>query len=115
MGFRDLFDAVVERFEATGDARSVYGEPVELENKTVVPVARVGYGLGGGFGSGCDEDSGDEAGGLGGGISVTPIGVMEITPDGTRYVPLNDRRKLVGAGLIGLALGLVIGLRWWGR
>jgi uncharacterized spore protein YtfJ len=35
-----------DHFSATASAKSVYGEPVHTGNRTIVPVARVGYGLG---------------------------------------------------------------------
>jgi hypothetical protein len=35
-----------DKFAATANARSVYGEPVRACNRTIVPVAQVGYGLG---------------------------------------------------------------------
>lgn len=49
--------------------------------------------------------------GEGGCLSARPIGVIEVTPETTRYVPLTRWRTLVGAGLIGLALGLVAEFR----
>ncbi len=112
MEFSELWESMVEGFESTGRARSVYGEPVELENKTVVPVARVRCGFGGGI-TGVGE--GIEAQGLGGGITVSPVGVLEITPEATRYVPLNRWRKRIAAGVVGLSLGFAAGwliLRW---
>lgn len=109
MELSDLWESMVEGFESTGRARSVYGEPVERENKTIVPVARVRYGFGGG-------NAGNvQARGLGGGITVSPVGVLEITPEATRYVPLNRWRRRIAAGVVGLSLGLAVGwllLRW---
>lgn len=109
MEFSDLWESMVEGFESTGRARSVYGEPVERANRTVVPVARVSYGFGGG------NVGGPGTQGLGGGITVSPVGVLEITPEATRYVPLNRWRKRVLAGGVGLSLGLAAGwllFRW---
>ncbi|MFB6152456.1 MAG: spore germination protein GerW family protein [Haloarculaceae archaeon] len=110
-----------------GDSASVdrvYGDPIEVDGKTVVPVARVAYGFGGGYGSGDgrgDRSDGDgvvdgdyegadsgEGGGGGGGVRVKPAGVLDITETDTRFVPLGDRRKTVASLLGGLLLGYLL-------
>ncbi|MEO6825841.1 MAG: hypothetical protein ABI255_05510 [Microbacteriaceae bacterium] len=65
----------------TVGARSVYGEPLELDGITLVPVALTQYGFGGGGG----DDSGDGGGG-GGGCSV-PIGAYVRDRNGLRFEP----------------------------
>lgn len=69
---------IFTKFAKNRDVSLVYGEPIEMGLKKVLPVAKVKYAVGGG---------GDGSGGEGGGgaISVDPIGVFEITPDDVRY------------------------------
>jgi uncharacterized spore protein YtfJ len=84
--------------------KSVYGDPVVVGNRTVIPIAQVRYGFGGGAG----HPKGDEAaggGGGGGGVSARPSAALEITPEGTRFIVFQDRR----ATAIALALGFVLG------
>jgi len=83
---------LAEQFRTFSVARA-YGEPVRLGDETVVPVALVQYGFGGGGGQGYrqgagkkpDKDRSDgggparrggEGGGGGGGGIVLPIGVL---------------------------------------
>ena len=92
-------------------AKTVYGEPVVCGTTTIVPVASVAFGGGGGGGAGTSEDSGHGHGGGGGfGFRGWPAGYIEITPAGTRYVPVAEKRKMAAAMLLGVAIGMV-----WGR
>jgi uncharacterized spore protein YtfJ len=100
----ELLNNMLDRIGAVSSAKAVYGEPVTVHGRTIIPVARVGYGFGGGAGDG------DAQGGGGGGLS-TPVGVYEITTEGTRFLPLNETRKLVGALLVGFCAGMLLGRR----
>lgn len=64
-----------------------YGEPVEVDGATIIPVACTSYGFGAGEGGGGLEDAqGEGSGGGGGGMSV-PVGAY-VTRDGyTRFEP----------------------------
>jgi len=103
---------VVDQLTESGNARTVYGDPVEREGRTVVPVARIGYGFGGGFGQGDGElDEGGSGGGIGAGLSARPVGALEVTDHETRFVPVADRRRqaaLVGTFLVGLFVGALL-------
>ena len=114
--------SAIEGLRERASVSSVYGDPIEFEEKTIIPVARIGYGFGGGFGTGGSdegEESDDEAsesrsgsgGGGGGGMGATPVGVVEITDHETRFVRFDDRRRLGLAVLAGLALGFLFGRR----
>ena len=104
--------SLVDRLHESANVSSVYGEAIERSGKTIVPVARVAYGFGGGFGS-ADEADGDagEGGGGGGGVSATPVGVLEITDDETRFVRYGQPRKWLGALALGVGIGLLVGRR----
>ncbi|WP_411963595.1 spore germination protein GerW family protein [Haloferax sp. YSMS24] len=93
------------------DARTVYGDPVSVGEKTVIPAASIVYGLGMGGGSGTDEmgDEGGEGFGGGGGVRATPLGVVEVTPDETRFVRFGADRRLAGLFALGIAIGLALG------
>jgi uncharacterized spore protein YtfJ len=113
--FTDLVRDAADRLGDSARAEGVYGDPVTVGDRTVVPVARVAYGFGGGFGSGTDvADDGDdgetpesgEGGGIGGGVRATPLGALELTPDETRFVRFSDSP---GTRLAGLALAAGVG------
>jgi uncharacterized spore protein YtfJ len=80
-----IADELVRRIGQTvGDRVQVstaFGEPVEREGITVIPVAKARFGFGGGGGAGAREGEGSGAGG-GGGASVSPVGYIEVR-DGT--------------------------------
>jgi uncharacterized spore protein YtfJ len=90
-------------------AKSVYGEPVVCGEKTIVPVASVAFGFGGGFGKGQDASDHGEGGGGGFGFRGIPAGYIEITPAGTRFVPVHERQKMAGAMLAGVFIGMLLG------
>ena len=81
---------------AARGARLCYGDPVQVEGRTVIPVARVRAA--GGLG---------ERGG-GGRLDAVPVGFIEVSPTGSRFEPIeqpsNSARALAagGAALTGL-------------
>ena len=50
-------------------------------------------------------------GGGAGGVRAIPVGVVDISDQQTRFVPINDRKKLVAAILSGIGLGLWLARR----
>ena len=118
MNVKETLEALAERLQTTG-VRTVFGEPVSAEGRTVIPVARVAYGFGGGGGlSGkhAEHPTGidSEGGGGGGGVRAVPAGVIEITRDQTRFIRFDDWRPLAAAALIGLGTGIMLS-KWAGR
>jgi uncharacterized spore protein YtfJ len=76
---------LVERL--TG-SRLCYGEPIRDNGRTVIPVARVRANGGLGFDRGPVEQGG--GGGGGGMLDALPFGYIEIGPEGTRFVRIED-------------------------
>jgi uncharacterized spore protein YtfJ len=86
---------MVEQFAKTIGAHShadtIFGAPVTRDGVTVIPVARVigGFGAGSGSGGGAkgSEDRSGGGNGLGGagGFMVSPVGMIEIRPEGARF------------------------------
>jgi uncharacterized spore protein YtfJ len=107
---QEILQALTERFAASANVKQVFGEPIEAQGKTIVPVARVWYHVGAGWGGRkADSGEGGHGGGGGGGkVVASPVGVLEVTPEGVRFERFFDARQagmLVGAGLL---LGLVV-------
>jgi uncharacterized spore protein YtfJ len=107
-----FLESLLERLRSSANVKTIYGEPIQTEGKTIIPVARIAYGLGGGYGQGkskkneigSDDQPVGEGGG--GGIAVTPVGVVEITPDRTSFIPLRKRKALwISAFAAGFLLG----------
>ena len=97
----------------TANVKAVYGEPIAAQGKTVIPVAKLIYGFGGGAGTGGVGNSGTrgEGGGGGGVARAIPVGVVEVSDQRTHFVPISDRKKLAGAVAMGIGLGMWLGWR----
>jgi uncharacterized spore protein YtfJ len=110
LSIQQFIQSVVERLQTTASVKTVFGEPIEVKGRTLIPVARVAYGFGVGSGPGkqASGESKETRTGGAGGIGVRPAGVLEITQEGTRFIPIGHRRRLIGALFLGLVLGIMI-------
>jgi uncharacterized spore protein YtfJ len=105
----DLGSRLLERLAAQvggkAGAKAVFGDAVERDGITVIPVARVRWGVGAGGGQG-PEGSGS---GGGGGVAADPIGYIEVSSAGATFRPIP---RSVGPGaVVGGALAVAIVLR----
>jgi uncharacterized spore protein YtfJ len=111
---QEILQSMAERFASTASVKQVFGEPIERGGKTIIPVARVQYGFGAGYGGG--EPAGSEVGrplaggggGGGGGVKAKPVGVLEIGDAGTRFIRFIDPVDIVKACVGGLVALLII-------
>lgn len=97
-----LVNQLAERFQTSAAIKTVYGDPITVNSRTIIPVARVMYGFGAGSGRGPahgGEDTG-EGGGGGGGVRVKPMGVIEISDNGTRFIPVVDAGRMAMYGVV---------------
>ena len=114
MDLKELMKTIADRAQSAATVKTIFGDPIVAFDKTVIPVARVAYGFGAGGASGSESASTDDAnsgGGGGGGVAVMPEGVLEVSPEGTRFISIGSRKRLIGALVLGAAIGLLIGQR----
>ena len=103
-----FISTIAEKLGAVARATTVFGEPVERDGITVIPVAKARWGFGGGEGQG-SEDAGGKRGygsGGGGGVQVTPLGFIEIKNSEANFRPIRTISSawiLVG-GIVGFFL-----------
>src|SRR5215831_8428961 len=107
----NFLENLAQRLGQNATVKNVYGDPVVAGDKTIIPVAQIIYGFGGGYGYGRkpkkfpakenvsvmndnEKNSGEGLGG-GGGLLARPKGVYEISKQGTRFIPANNTRKLI--------------------
>lgn len=121
----NFLQSLVDRLEKLATIKTVYGDPIEREGRVIIPVARVAFGAGGGVGSSGSSSEGSQDGeetskaahspseGQGGGAGgmVSPVGVLEITPEETVFIPINILPRLLKAAVIGLLIGIWLGKR----
>lgn len=107
-----LAEELLQRVGQTvGDKASVstvFGQPVEREGITVIPVAKARFAFGGGGGAGARQGDEGSGGGGGGGAFVSPVGHIEVR-DGTAQFkrisrPVDLVPLVVAASLAALAV-----------
>lgn len=108
-----LLQSLKESILGQASVKTIYGDPISAQGKTVIPVAKIIYGLGAGAGTGGVGNSSaqGEGGGGGGGVRAIPVGVIEISDQQTSFIPITSRKKLAGAALLGIGLGIVLSCR----
>jgi uncharacterized spore protein YtfJ len=108
MGSVALLQSLKESIFSQVGVKAIYGEPISAQGKTVIPVAKLMYGYGAGAGTGGVGNSSaqGEGGGGGAGVRAVPVGVIEVSDQQTRFIPITSRKKLAGAVLAGILLGL---------
>jgi uncharacterized spore protein YtfJ len=111
MSTQTLLQSLKESILSQASVKAIYGEPISAHGKTVVPVAKIMYGYGAGAGTGGVGDSSAQGEGGGGGVRAIPVGVIEISDQQTRFVPITDRKTLTGAVLAGMGFGMWLGWR----
>jgi uncharacterized spore protein YtfJ len=94
MAAEDAIRATVDELLKAISAKNIIGDPIETEDKIIIPVTKMGMGFGTGINHGTSETkNGEIAGGAGGGVGVFPVAVVVIFkgitgPDGIRMIPL---------------------------
>ena len=104
----ELIAALADRLGARFGVSSVFGEPVERDGVTVIPVAAVRLGFGGGTGS--DPAKQQEGEGAGGGASMTAAGYIELKDGRSRFVPIVRPERMVALAFLAL-LAILMGAR----
>ena len=121
----DRFSKLVESLGGTASAQAVFGAAVEKDGVTIVPVARVRYGVGGGGGRGPgrkkkrgDGDPDQVGYGHGGGVQAVPVGYIELRDGQTSYKRIADPVRPLAmlllfplVGVISFAVMMAISLR----
>ena len=107
-----LADELLQRIGQTvrdkANASAVFGEPVERDGVTVIPVAKARYGFGGGGGAGAHQGEEGSGGGGGGGALVSPVGYIEVRDGSAQFKRISTPTDLavlvVAASLAALAV-----------
>ena len=112
MSVNKLFDSIEQAREAA-NWQAAFGEPLVVDDKTIIPVAQVSYGFGLGFGRGgqISEEEGEpdmegEGGGGGGGATAKPYGAIVVTPDNVYFEEVEDSSKIAIMGIVMVAFSI---------
>lgn len=101
--------AIARQLERTRDllaVGNVFSEPYELDDVTIIAVARISGGAGGGGGEGTDEEQSGGGFGTGFGLQAKPVGVYRIRDGEVDWRPTVDVNQVIRGSqiLAGVAL-----------
>jgi uncharacterized spore protein YtfJ len=105
MSAEDQIKTTIEELLKVLATKNIIGEPIEMDDKTLIPVTRIGMGFGAGIGEGKGEKGeGGKGGGAGGGAGVDPVALIVILkgvpgPEGVKVLSLaapNPIAKAIG-------------------
>ncbi|APU43412.1 GerW family sporulation protein [Streptomyces sp. TN58] len=102
----DLLEHLADKLGARASVRAVYGEPVTSGGVTVIPVAEIAYGFGGGAGRDTTSAKNGEGGGGGGGAAARPRGFIVIKGGTASYKPVRDPWMNIVVPLAALLTGM---------
>ncbi len=89
---KESLETLVSHLENMIQAKTVVGDPIESNGKTIIPLIsiRAGFGAGGGAGNEPQRGGGKGEGG-GAGLSVTPIALLTIDQEGAQVYSLGQK------------------------
>jgi uncharacterized spore protein YtfJ len=105
----ELLDRIAQTVGQKAQVSTIFGEPVEREGVTVVPVAKARFGFGGGGGAGTREEGQGSGRGGGGGVNVSPVGYIEVRDGDSEFKRISTPRDLLP--LVAAAALALIALR----
>jgi uncharacterized spore protein YtfJ len=86
-----LFDKAVGEIERMLNTKTVVGEPIKIEDTTLIPLVSVGFGFGVGGGEGTEPQKGKgHGGGTGGGGGVRPVALVILNAGQIRVEPIKS-------------------------
>jgi uncharacterized spore protein YtfJ len=93
-----LIKTTMQEIERMLNSKTVVGEPMVVENNTIIPLVSLGFGFGAGGGTGTYGGSGKsegEGGGTGGGGGIKPVAILIANKDGIRLEPVKSATSSV--------------------
>lgn len=96
---------VWDELRKTIKVETAIGNPIEIDDKTLIPIFGVGFGAGGGGGKGKEKEG--QGYGVGGGGGITPIALVAVFkgilgPEGLKVVslkPSGAMERIVGEAM----------------
>lgn len=101
----EVIKSMWEELRKTITVENAIGKPIEIEDKTLVPIFEMGFGAGGGGGKGKEKEG--QGYGAGGGGGIKPVALVAVFkgipgPDGLKVLSLKPSgaiEKIVGEAL----------------
>lgn len=95
---QNLVKTCVQEIEKVLTTKTVVGEPMTVEDNTIIPLVSIGFafGAGGGSGKGRKEQGEGTGGGAGGGGGIKPVAVIVVNKEGVRIEPMKGAVASIG-------------------
>jgi uncharacterized spore protein YtfJ len=90
-GLTDIIKTITGEMQKSLSVRTVVGDPITAEGKTIIPLVSLGMGFGAGSGSGKGQEN-PVGGGGGGGLGMKPVAVIIIDHQGVRVEHLKETK-----------------------
>ena len=87
----NMLESTIQKIREMVDVNSVIGQPITTpDGVTIIPVSKVSVGFGGGGSDFVNNKGGENpfGGGVGGGVSVTPICFLIVSNGNVRMMPV---------------------------
>jgi uncharacterized spore protein YtfJ len=100
MAAEENIKATIDELQKVLSANNIIGQPIEMEDKIIVPITKMGMGFGTGSSQcGDNKKAGGTSGGAGGGVGVFPVAVVIVSKgvaghEGVKVVPLGTPNAL---------------------
>lgn len=88
----NMLESTIAKVREMVDANVVVGQPIVIENVTIVPISQITVGLGGAGSDFATKNTNVQelpfGGGVGAGMKVTPVAFLTIKDGGVRVLPV---------------------------
>ena len=96
---KDKNNVTIDEFQTFLSAMRIVGEPIELEDKIIIPLTKMGMGFGTKSCQGGDDNKTGGTEGRGGGIGIFPVAAVIVFKDisgceGVKVVPITASSSL---------------------
>lgn len=115
--YATILERLNRRVEHMTEAAVAFAPSRQYNDLTIIPVARVRSGFGGGFGTGKRAEQGEvpEGVGSGGATSVTPVGYIEVKEGATTFRPIIAPDAIMRIQIVGGLFALLLAALFSGR
>ena len=113
--YAEVLEHLYDKMEGTANAAVAFAPPQKHDDLVVIPVANVGWRFGSGSGTSRQKEQREAQRGMGvgGTMSVSPVGFIEVKDGIARFRPIFTPDAILKMQIVGglMALGMIRGLR----
>jgi len=111
--YAEVLERLYDKMEGTANAAVAFAPPQRHNDLVVIPVANVGWRFGSGTGTRRQKEQGEAQRGMGvgGTLSVSPVGFIEVKEGTARFQPIFTPDTILKMQIVGglIALGMIRG------